>query len=630
MKKQKRTSIGLPLLLTNTEELLKRESLKTSPLFSEAETRKLSEELQLRMAEPEFQNIKLKLTSNPALDLTENYHALNEFKQSGLFTLSLKGEIIEINISGSQMLGKKSARLINKRFSNFISDDTLSVYNIFLEKVFNSKSNVSCEVTLSTKGNFPMHVLLTGIVPENGAHCIMSAVDITFCKLGKTYREMGWEILQLLDGQGDLLDSVKNVISALKVCTGLDAVGFRLQNGDDFPYFAQKGFSGDFIMTENSLVEQEENGKVCVNKDGHINLECTCGLVISGKTDPADPFSTQGGSIWSNDSFPFLGLPAGEDPRLHPRNKCISNGYASVALIPVKNKDRIVGMLQFCDRRKGCFTPDTIETLEGISSHIGIALFRKLVDDKLSLQSEILENMPEGVFLYSADDGLIVYTNPKLEHMFGYDPKELIGKHVSVVNAPNERSPEETSAEILQSLLINGIWCGEVENIRKDGTIFWSQVNVSAFEHPHYGKVWISIQQDISKRKQLEKALRESETILNNAQQIAHVGSWELDDATHELRWSEETFRIFGFEPHSVSPTMELFLQCIHPEDLPDLTESIIVAWDLRNPFSKDHRIILPDGQVRIVHEQAEIKYTDTGKPEKWMGIVQDITYGHL
>ncbi|MGD0281036.1 MAG: PAS domain S-box protein [Dissulfurispiraceae bacterium] len=136
---------------------------------------------------------------------------------------------------------------------------------------------------------------------------------------------------------------------------------------------------------------------------------------------------------------------------------------------------------------------------------------RKQAETELRLHSEILGNMAEGVFLIRTGKGGIFYENKKIERMFLYDSGELVGKHVSIVNAPCEKSPEETAEEIMQGLNAYGVWQGEVLSIRKDGTTFWCNKNITTFEHSQYGKVWISINHDITKRKLMEAALRQSE-----------------------------------------------------------------------------------------------------------------------
>jgi diguanylate cyclase (GGDEF)-like protein/PAS domain S-box-containing protein len=128
-------------------------------------------------------------------------------------------------------------------------------------------------------------------------------------------------------------------------------------------------------------------------------------------------------------------------------------------------------------------------------------------EEKLRLDSQMMANISDGIFLYKASDGKIVYTNTQFEKLFGYEPNELIGKPVSILNSPTDRSPEEVSSQITNSLIRNGVWDGEIKNIRKEGTAFWSHASVSTFTHSKYGLVWVAVQQDISKRKQAETKL---------------------------------------------------------------------------------------------------------------------------
>ena len=158
--------------------------------------------------------------------------------------------------------------------------------------------------------------------PRKGRFATLFA-DISDRKLAEIYGDMGREVLQILNEPGDMQDSLQRILSTLKMRTEFDAVGIRLQDKDDFPYVYQEGFPKDFLLTENTLVERSVDGGVCRDKDGCVKLECTCGLVICDKTDPASPFFTPGGSFWTNDSSPLLDIPPSEDPRLHPRNECI-------------------------------------------------------------------------------------------------------------------------------------------------------------------------------------------------------------------------------------------------------------------------------------------------------------------
>ncbi len=128
------------------------------------------------------------------------------------------------------------------------------------------------------------------------------------------------------------------------------------------------------------------------------------------------------------------------------------------------------------------------------------------------------------------------------------------------------------------------------------------------------------------------KLQRENEILLQRtdklteAQRIAHLGNWEWDIVNNTLNWSDEIFRIFGMEPQQVKVTYDVFLQAVHPEDRQSVQEGVREALEQRRPYSVDHRILLPDGSLRYVHEQGEVSRNDDGQPIKMLGTVLDIT----
>lgn len=221
---------------------------------------------------------------------------------------------------------------------------------------------------------------------------IESLRDISERKLSETYGALGREILHILNEPGELRHSIQRILALLKSQAGFDAVGIRLQQGEDYPYFVQEGFSSDFLLTENSLIAQAADGTVCRDQNGKVKLECTCGLVLSGHTDPTNPLFTPGGSCWTNNAKLLLDIHATDDPRLHPRNQCIHHNYNSVALVPIRDKERIIGLIQFNDRHRDVFSLCAIELLEGIATHLGAALVRKQTEDETkTLQTQLLQ-----------------------------------------------------------------------------------------------------------------------------------------------------------------------------------------------------------------------------------------------
>lgn len=134
-------------------------------------------------------------------------------------------------------------------------------------------------------------------------------------------------------------------------------------------------------------------------------------------------------------------------------------------------------------------------------------------------------------------------------------------------------------------------------------------------------------------RLRAEAALRASEKSMAAAQNIAHFGSWEMDLSqpggirSGALVWSDEMYRIAGHQPGSVKVTNELFYQMAHPDDREAIRQAVDEALRDRQQYSISHRLIRPDGEVRVVHETAQIFFDEaSGRPLKMVGTAHDIT----
>jgi len=135
-----------------------------------------------------------------------------------------------------------------------------------------------------------------------------------------------------------------------------------------------------------------------------------------------------------------------------------------------------------------------------------------------------------------------------------------------------------------------------------------------------------ALRREIEERKRVEAVLKQSQERLATAQRIAHVGNWDWDIPNNHLFWSEEIYRIFGLEPEKTATTYEAFLSSVHGEDRDFVIESVNQALHEGKPYHIDHRIVLPSGEMRIVHEHAEVTRDQTGKATRMQGTVQDVT----
>ena len=250
---------------------------------------------------------------------------------------------------------------------------------------------------------------------------------------------------------------------------------------------------------------------------------------------------------------------------------------------------------------------------------------RKRQDNELRLDREILANMEEGVHLTHVDNGVIIYVNRCLENMFGYDSGELVGKHVSILNAPGDKSPRAFANEIIKSLKQVGAWRGEVHNIRKNGTSFWCYANVSKFRHPQYGEVWISVHQDITDRKQLNEALRDSELWMKNIFNALDESVLVVTSDRRLININPATQKIFGYSQKELFNQSTEILHVDHEHYL-EFGRRIRNAFDKEETASFEFEARRKGGEIFPTEHTVSLLKNEKGKPKGIVSVVRDIT----
>ncbi|MEJ2690657.1 MAG: PAS domain S-box protein [Deltaproteobacteria bacterium] len=130
----------------------------------------------------------------------------------------------------------------------------------------------------------------------------------------------------------------------------------------------------------------------------------------------------------------------------------------------------------------------------------------------------------------------------------------------------------------------------------------------------------------INESERPQYVLRESEQRLALCQALAHVGDWEWELAGNALYWSDELYRIYGFEPHEIAPDYDLVLQKMHPENKEEFQQAIDLALKGEKPFEMDYTISRKDGSEAILHAIGQLVHDQSGVPVRMVGVVLDVS----
>ena len=237
------------------------------------------------------------------------------------------------------------------------------------------------------------------------------------------------------------------------------------------------------------------------------------------------------------------------------------------------------------------------------------------------------------VYIYAKDrQGRFILANRLTAEALGHVPADVEGK-TSV-----ELNPQASDHDVLQA--DREILAGNKMEINPEEVVILrpgvtrvlqtARIPFTTWGSSEPAVLGVSI--DITERILAERKLRENEASLAAAQRIAHLGSWELDldsptDPRDNVpRLSDETFRIFGYEPGEVEFTNKSLFRAVHPDDRAAVVGAVAEAIRERKEYSLDHRIVLPDGTERYVHAESDIVYGETGPPLRMVGTFQDIT----
>ncbi len=216
--------------------------------------------------------------------------------------------------------------------------------------------------------------------------------------------------------------------------------------------------------------------------------------------------------------------------------------------------------------------------------------------------------------------------NDAMSDVLGYTGEEL--RNMTILDITHsEETPESEK-------LFNSVLDGEIDGysmdkrvVKKNGNVIHVSVSTECIRKED-GSVdyLVAFMKDITKRKEAEQELRESEARVLDAQRIAHLGFWEVDVKTDDIILSDEVLTICAIEPSSFDNTHASFLESIHPEDRERVMEAKEMALRGEIPFNLEYRILRPNDEIRYVYGRAEVIRDKHDEPSRMVGTIHDIT----
>jgi PAS domain S-box-containing protein len=253
---------------------------------------------------------------------------------------------------------------------------------------------------------------------------------------------------------------------------------------------------------------------------------------------------------------------------------------------------------------------------------------RKRAEEQIKYHARLLRHINDAV-IATDDQFRITAWNRAAENIYGWTAAEVMGRSADEVLVSGIRQEEqETAQELLRQ---ESSYRSERIHSRRNGQTIYIEENTIALTDG-YGQItgYVSVNRDVTERKQAEEALKENARLLTEAQRIGQIGSWSYDLITDTLQYSDEMYRLFDVSSKEIPYTSEGFLNLIYPLDHLAAVQWMETIRSGRQPSELTVRMFRKNGELRYIQYRGAIRFDSNGKPVRFVGMTQDITERRL
>ncbi|MFI3138297.1 MAG: PAS domain-containing protein [Methylococcaceae bacterium] len=540
----------------------------------------LLHELQVHQIELEMQNEELRRTHALLEESRDRYIDLYDYAPVGYFLLTQNGLIADVNLTAAELLGMDRRKLLSRRFAALIAPQDGDQWHLFFSHTMKHNKRVNVALTLKRSNNTEFPVQLDCLCVNSMLRITLTDItdikkaELDRCELEKLTQAFT-ECQQIKVAREEALNHLQKIASQLPGVV----FQFRLyaDGNTHFPY-ASEAIRDIYRLSPEDVLE-----------------------------DASKVFSL-----------------------LHPED------YAGVMASMQKS---VQELSPWHHEYRVKFNDGTVRWLLGNSrpqrEADGSTLWHGFISDvteikqsegQLLLNNIALQVISQGVVITDAKQN-ILWVNTAFELITGYPLAEIFGQNCRFIQGP--LTNPQTVAEIHQALDNGTQYAGEILNYHRNGNSFWNELTISpVFDTQGQLTHFISTTIDITERKQIENARRESEFLWKFAIDGSGDGVWDWNIQTHEARYSERWKEMLGYSENDILPTHQEWINRIHPSDLSYVMGLLQAYLDGKTAiYTVEYRLRCKDDHYKwILSRGTLVTRSEDGKPLRMIGTHTDIS----